>query len=232
MTRPDLDLLLVNPGGRDKIYQLLGEELTAVEPPLWCRLIAGYVRDRGFTVEIIDSEAEFLGPETMARKVAERQPRLVGMIVFGHQPSASTQQMAAAGPACEAIKQIAPDQKIIIIGGHVAALPERTLAEETVDFACNSEGPVTVEQLLKVLRDGQADDLGTVQGLVYWQDGSIRSNPAPALIKDLDKDLHGNVWDLSTPHSVVPISAPFVALTRHLAPTATGCVGLRPSSQK
>jgi anaerobic magnesium-protoporphyrin IX monomethyl ester cyclase len=196
MTRPDLDLLLVNPGGRDKIYQLLGEELTAVEPPLWCRLIAGYVRDRGFTVEIIDSEAESLGPEALARKVAERQPRLVGMIVFGHQPSASTQQMAAAGPACAAIKQIAPEQKIIIVGGHIAALSERTLAEEAVDFACNSEGPVTVEQLLNVLRDGEADDLRTVQGLVYWQDGSIRSNPAPALIKDLDKDLHGNAWDL------------------------------------
>lgn len=29
----DLDLLLINPGGREQIYQALGEELTAVEPP-------------------------------------------------------------------------------------------------------------------------------------------------------------------------------------------------------
>jgi hypothetical protein len=42
----DLDLLLVNPGGRELIYQDLGAELTAIEPPLWCRLIAGYVLDR------------------------------------------------------------------------------------------------------------------------------------------------------------------------------------------
>ena len=38
---PDLDLLLINPGGRETIYQALGADLTAVEPPLWCRLIGG-----------------------------------------------------------------------------------------------------------------------------------------------------------------------------------------------
>src|SRR5450432_276236 len=97
-TASRLDLLLINPNGRDRIYQALGEELTAVEPPLWCRLIAGYARDRGYFVEIIDAEAEGFGPDTVARAVIARNPRLVGMIVFGHQPSASTQQMVAAGP--------------------------------------------------------------------------------------------------------------------------------------
>jgi anaerobic magnesium-protoporphyrin IX monomethyl ester cyclase len=191
----DIDLLLINPGGRDKIYQELGEELTAVEPPLWCRLIGGYVRDRGYTVAIIDSEAEGWSPAAVAQKVAESNPRLVGMVVFGHQPSASTQQMAAAGVACRAIKDVAPTIPIVIVGGHVAALPERTLREEAVDFACNSEGPVTFKALLDALA-GATSDFASVPGLV-WRDGEhIRSNPSPALIKDLDADLHGNVWDL------------------------------------
>lgn len=98
-----LDLLLINPGGREAIYQELGNDLTAVEPPLWCRLIAGYVRDRGFTVAILDSEAENLDVTGIADAVAARAPRLVGMVVYGHQPSASTQQMAAAGATCRAI---------------------------------------------------------------------------------------------------------------------------------
>jgi radical SAM superfamily enzyme YgiQ (UPF0313 family) len=191
----ELDLLLINPHGRDRIYQGLGEDLTAVEPPLWCRLIGGYVSDRGYSVEIIDAEAEGFGPETVAREVSQRAPRLVAMIVFGHQPSASTQQMAAASPTCRAIKAANADQKIIIIGGHVAALPEQTLAEEAVDFACNSEGPATVHQLLDALRSGEAD-LSAVQGLVWRDDGEVRNNPSPPLIKDLDKDLHGNVWHL------------------------------------
>jgi anaerobic magnesium-protoporphyrin IX monomethyl ester cyclase len=191
-----LDLLLINPGGREKIYQELGQELMAVEPPLWCRLIAGYARDRGYGVEIIDSEAMGWGPETVAAEVGKRRPRLVGMIVFGHQPSASTQQMAAANPICQAIKTADPAQQIIVVGGHVAALPERTLQEEPVDFACNGEGPVTIQELLDVLRGGEPYDFSKVPGLVYWKNGSIENNLSAPLIKELDKDLHGNVWDL------------------------------------
>ena len=192
----DLDLLLINPNCRDAIYQELGASLAAVEPPLWCRLIAGYVRDRGYTVEILDAEAEGFGPQTTAKEVATRRPRLVGIIVYGHQPSASTQQMAAAGPTCQAIKADSPDQSIIIVGGHVAALPERTLREEAVDFACNSEGPVTVKQLLDLLRAGPPYDFSNIEGLVWWDEDAVRSNAAPTLIRDLDNDLRGNVWDL------------------------------------
>ena len=193
-----MDLLLINPGGRDRIYQQLGADLTAVEPPLWCRLIAGYIVDRGFSVRILDSEAEGKGPETLAREVEEGRPRLVGMIVFGHQPSASTQQMAAASEVCRAIKTRCPGQKILIAGGHVSALPERTMLEEPVDFACNGEGPVTFHLLLQQLSAEQPDYAG-VPGLVWRDDGPFRQirNNAPApLIKDLDADLHGNVWHL------------------------------------
>ena len=192
----DLDLVLINPHGREELYQELGQELTAIEPPLWCRLIGGYVRDRGFGVEIIDAEAEGWGPRTVALRARERRPRLIAVIVFGHQPSASTQQMAAAAPTIRAIKAADPDQATIVIGGHVAALPERTMREEPVDFACNGEGPVTVAQLLDVLRAGAPFDFASVPGLV-WRDGdAIRSNVQPPLIKDLDRDLHGQVWDL------------------------------------
>lgn len=191
-----LDLLLINPGGRELIYQDLGADLSAIEPPLWCRLIAGYVLDRGRSVEILDSEAENMGPQSVAREVIARKPRLVGMVVFGHQPSASTQQMAGASPILRAIRELDPEQKIIIVGGHVSALPERTLLEEAVDFVCNSEGPVTVNELLQALDAGDSADFSQVQGLVWREDGQVRQNPAPPLIKDLDADLHGNVWNL------------------------------------
>jgi radical SAM superfamily enzyme YgiQ (UPF0313 family) len=190
-----LDLVLVNPFGRDQIYQQLGADLTAIEPPLWCRLIAGYVRDRKYSVKIIDAEAEGWGPQTVAAKIVSLRPRLVGMIVFGHQPSASTQQMAAASATCNAIKERDQRQAIILVGGHVAALPQSTLIDEAADFVCNGEGPVTIRQLLDVLRYG-SDDFSGVEGLVWQENGTVRSTPSPALIKDLDQDLHGNTWDL------------------------------------
>jgi anaerobic magnesium-protoporphyrin IX monomethyl ester cyclase len=199
MTTRDLDLLLVNPGGREQIYQALATELTAVEPPLWVRLIGGYAADRGHKIAVVDSEAEGIGPEGLAELVKARAPQLTALVVFGHQPSASTQQMVAAGELARAIQAAASDSKTIMIGGHVAALPERTLREEAIDFACNGEGPITVDQLLNALKS-EVCDLSGVEGLV-WRDGdAIRSNPSPSLIKDLDKDLHGNVWHLLPMH--------------------------------
>src|ERR1700730_15103236 len=192
----DIDLLLINPHGRDSLYQELGRELTAVEPPLWCRLIGGYVRDRGYAVEIIDAEAEGWGPRSVALRALERRPRLIAVIVSGHQPSASTQQVAAASPTIRAIKDENPDQPIIVIGGHVAALPERTMREEPVDFACNGEGPVTVHHLLSVLQAGAPGNFADVPGLVWRDRDAIRNNLSAPLIKDMDHDLHGNVWDL------------------------------------
>lgn len=65
-----LDLLLINPGGRDKIYQNLGSSLTAIEPPLWCRLIAGYARDRGYTIQILDSRPRRWGRSVWRNRCA------------------------------------------------------------------------------------------------------------------------------------------------------------------
>ena len=194
---PQTDLLLINPSGRQKVYQSLGNQLTAIEPPLWCRLIGGYVRDRGHAIAIIDAEAEELPPEAIAARVAESSPRLVAMVVFGHQPSASTQQMVGARDVCVAIREAAPQVPILMVGGHVSALPERSLREEPVDFVCKGEGPVTAVQLLAALAEGgSAERLAAVDGLV-WRDGeAIRTNRPAPLIADLSGDLHGNVWDL------------------------------------
>ena len=142
------DLVVINPGGRQAVYQDLGRDLAAVEPPLWCRLIAGYALDRGWRTVIVDSQADELEPADLARRVVAERPRLAVVAAFGHQPSASTQTMPAAGAACRALKALAPELPVLILGGHVSALPERTLAEEAVDFACKGEGPVTVVRLL------------------------------------------------------------------------------------
>src|SRR5579862_7472325 len=164
MMAETLDLLLINPAGHIGTYQDLALDLAAVEPPLWCRLIAGYAIDHGHSCAILDCEASQAGPAQAALRVAELRPRLVAMVVFGHQPSASTQRMAPAGVVSREIKALLPDQPIIILGGHVSALPERTLAEEPVDFACVGEGPITVDQLLRALQKGETA-FDSVEGL-------------------------------------------------------------------
>jgi len=191
-----MDCCIIHPGGREAIYQNLGGDLTAIEPPLWCRLIAGYVINRGFSTEIIDGDAEALSAGAVAERVNSLQPRLVVIVAAGHQPSASTQSMVSAGRISTEVKQRFPDFPILIVGGHVSSLPERSLREEDVDFACKGEGPATVVALLTALGDNSSDPrLEKIPGLVYWDDGYPRVNPPARLIEDLDGELHGGVWD-------------------------------------
>jgi len=166
-----LDLLLINPGGARTVYQGLADDLAAIEPPLWCRLIAGYVRDRGYDVRILDAAAENLDAEAVAERAREMRPRLGCVAVFGHWVSASTQTMPPAGEICSAIRGKI-GTRLIMVGGHPAALPERTFAEEEVDYVCTGEGPATIERLLAGARPE------SVPGLV-WEGG--KTPPAPLL---------------------------------------------------
>ena len=191
-----LDLLLVNPGSRARIYQSLGATLTAVENPVWAGLIATFVRQKGFSVEVLDAEAEQLTPEQVADRVAALSPRLVTVVVYGHQPSASTQNMTGASAIVTAIKDLRPQTKVLMLGGHVAALPKYTLAEERCDFVTRDEGLYGVVDLLEALRADVGPDLGAVRGLVYRQGDGVAFNPAAPLVTNLDVDMPGSAWDL------------------------------------
>lgn len=191
-----LDLLLINPGGREKIYQSLGSELAAIEPPVWVGLMATYVRRHGFSVRVLDANAENLSPQEAADLSCEMNPLLVGVVVYGHQPSASTQTMPGASAICTALKQKAPDQKTLLVGGHVAALPERTLREEAVDFVVGGEGLVTLLELLSAMTSSGPTDFSKVRGL-YFREGANIAVTAPApLVKDLDGEIPEVAWDL------------------------------------
>jgi len=59
-------------------------------------------------VRIIDANAENLSPDDVAAKISELNPYLAAVIVYGSQPSASTQNMTMAGRICRALKSNTP----------------------------------------------------------------------------------------------------------------------------
>ena len=192
-----LDVLVVNPGSRTEVYQGLGQTLTAIEPPLWAGMIATFVRNRGYSVRVLDAEAEDLTPSATAERIAAERPVLTAVVVYGHQPSASTQNMTAAGRICREIKDLAPQLPVLLIGGHVAALPERSLKEEAADYVCQGEGPYTVVGLLEHLKSGNGSaGLANVPGLWYRENGATRANMPASMIADIDAELPGVAWDL------------------------------------
>lgn len=192
--REQLDIVLINPGDRKQVYQSLGEGYSAVEPPFWIAVIAAYLRNNKYSVVIIDSNAENITPDETAQKVNKLNPRLSAVIVYGSQPSASTQNMTVAGKICKALKEGAAG-KVAIGGLHPSALPRKTLEEERVDFVIHGEGHETLTSLIDVLRSGKAD-YSKVPGLWYHHDKNIINNPKAAAISDLDKFYPIAAWDL------------------------------------
>jgi len=143
----------------------------------------------------VDAGAEGLDAEAAARRIAERRPLLVAVVVYGHQPSASTQVMPGASALCAALKDHAPEAKVLLAGGHVAALPERTLRDEAADFVANGEGLYTLVDLLQALK-ARATAMTGVRDLWYREgDAVCFTSPAP-LLQGLDEALPGVAWDL------------------------------------
>jgi len=188
------DAVLINPGDRRQVYQDLATDFSAVEPPFWVAVIAAYLRNNGFKVEIIDVNAENITPEETAKRVSEIAPYLAAIIVYGSQPSASTQNMTAAGKICRALKENT-SSKVAVGGLHPSALPQQTLKEESVDFVIEGEGPFTLKSLIELLNVNN-NNYSNVPGLWYFDNGIIKNNPRAPLIKNLDKMLPVAAWDL------------------------------------
>ena len=191
-----IDLVLINPNTKKRVYQGLSKELSAIEPPVWAGLMATFIRKKGNSVAILDAEAENLTPEEAAKRLIEMRPRLVAMVVYGHQPSASTQNMTSAGQVCTLLKEAAPELPVLMVGGHVAALAERTLQEEKIDFVCNGEGLSTLQALLEALKS-QTPNFSRIPDLWYRDNGRLCHTTSTApLLRDLDNEMPGIAWDL------------------------------------
>jgi len=192
----DVDVLLVNPGSLKAVYQDLGNEFSAVEMPILPALFASYLREKNMSVDILDTPAFGLSPQQAAEIIDKNfSPRLVVLVVYGFQPSASTQNMPAAGATCRAIKALNPGIKIMMTGTHPAALPRRTMQEEAIDFVCDREGPDTIFATAEYIKAGRGS-LRDIPSLWYRKDGSIVNNAAGGLLTDLDEAMPEAAFDL------------------------------------
>lgn len=193
--KSDIDLLLVNAPGKTRVYQDLADELAAYEPPIWAGFLGEVARKNGHSVDILDAEALGLTIQESVQQIRDRNPLLTVFVVYGQQPSASTQCMTAAGDLSRLVKQESPDLKIMFMGTHPSALPERTLREEPTDFVCQGEGPYTVLGVLQSLKIG-SDDFSRVPGLWYFDEGNVSHTEVAGPIQDLDIAIPSMAWDL------------------------------------
>ena len=111
----NLDLLLVNVGGtRKKVYQELSKDFCGIEPPSWAALTAGFIRNHGFEVDIIDANADNLDIKETADYILKTDQELTGIVDYGQQANTATPLMTTIEELCREIKMRDPDKKVII----------------------------------------------------------------------------------------------------------------------
>lgn len=193
---PKTDIVLVKTNNQKKLFQVLSKDFSGKEPPLWLILIAAYLRGKGFSVAVLDAEAENLDPHETLDRIKAVDPLLISIIVSGTNPSASTINMPGARLLLNELKQSMPQTASVLAGLHPSALPRQTLEEEPVDFVVQGEGFSTHAELLQALKSGQTkSDTLEIKGLWYHKDGQVVSNPRAENIHDLGQ-LPMPAWDL------------------------------------
>src|SRR3990167_1673469 len=190
-----LDLLLVNAPSRIDVYGAL-TPLAAIEVPVWAGLIARYCLNKGFSVQILDAEAEGLTTEQTAQRIVDAAPRLAVFCIYGQQPSASTQCMPGAVATLKWLQLYHQDIRTLALGTHPSALPEQTV-KEGFNFVCQGEGPVQIVGLFKGMKESMFScspgESWQMPGIWHGRQRPFATTPN---ISDLDRELPSQAWEL------------------------------------
>jgi radical SAM superfamily enzyme YgiQ (UPF0313 family) len=195
-----LDVLFINPNSSTKAYQGLAATYSAIEPPTWSLLLAESCRSKGFSVGILDCDAERLSLEASVKRIEDLKPKVVLMVVYGQNPNSGTTSMIGALALARVIKAASLDTKIAFVGSHTSALPMEVLAYDCVDIVLLNEGVYALHNLLKSNLDG---GLSQIKGIGYKKKGpgsflisTINESQAIVPQERMDEDLPGYAWDL------------------------------------
>ena len=188
------DVLFIKPGSQKKLYGNLNDfDLTGIEPPFWGAMLAGYMRGRGYSVKMLDAEADELSYDETAARIVAVSPLLTVITVSGTNPSASTMNMIGASEIVKSLKKIDASYKTVFHGLHPSALPELTLTETKVDYVCKGEGFSSLPMLVDALKGGTI--AGNIPGIWSTSGGSLSKSASTPVLADLNT-LPPMAWDL------------------------------------
>ena len=100
-----VDVCFVVPSSAKKAYQKLADVYSAIEPPTWALLLAQSMRSVGFSVKIIDANAEQLSEKEIYERILKITPKLICLVVYGQNVNAGTANMSGAVHITNYLKQ-------------------------------------------------------------------------------------------------------------------------------
>jgi radical SAM superfamily enzyme YgiQ (UPF0313 family) len=158
-----------------KVYSYVSEEATMIAPPMGLAYIAGYLREKGVEVQVLDLAAMRSTDELERKWIMESKADMVAM-------AATTNTVMLTYDLAKMSKEVLPDAKVVVGGPHPTMEPTRTLEEcKQIDYCVISEAEETMWELTKDLEDKD------ILGISYRDvEGKIIVNASRPLIKDLD----------------------------------------------
>ena len=193
-----LDVLFINPGNSESIYQNLAKEYSAIETPTWALLLAQSIRSFGFTTAIFDVNAERLSTHEAVENLKRSDARLLCFTVYGQNPNSGTVNMSGAIKLANAIKAVGITTPVCFVGSHVSALPLEVLDNEpSIDIVLVNEGVYSLRNLLSIDLEDEKE-LGAVKGIGFRPNNKSILTPPEAVVPHnrMDYDLPGYAWDL------------------------------------
>ncbi|MBN3039884.1 MAG: cobalamin-dependent protein [Candidatus Omnitrophica bacterium] len=166
---------LVNPYFQKKTQAIA--QIT-VGPPLGLAYIASALESKGYTVNIIDANAERLSIEDTVFRLLESKPDLAGF-------SAVTPTIGICRQLAEMVKK-ENNSIVTVVGGiHPTSLAEETLRNcAGFDFLIRGEGELALAQLISALNDHVS--LDNIKGLGYRKSDQVFVNGTADSVKNLD----------------------------------------------
>jgi len=209
-----LDTILINPCLFKKEGNIW-RKIDSCFPALGLAYIAAYIREKGFTIKIIDAPALGLSVESfedyLKNNYSDYQPRYIGF-------TGSTPSIKNAYAMAKIAKKIYPQTKIVFGGVHATVMPEEVINQDEIDIVVRAEGEITFYEILS------GRELSSIDGVVYQKKGKIVFNQERERIKNLD-ELPFAAYDLLPMDRYYPAKGSYEKLPAISMLTGRGCPG-------
>jgi radical SAM superfamily enzyme YgiQ (UPF0313 family) len=181
------DIVLINPPFENisKGFSCV-KHIVNASPSLGLLHIAAMLRQAGYGVAIIESDAQRLTPEQVAKKALSMRPKYIGITLF-------TVGVDNARIIAKAIKKNA-SIPVIVGGPHISSMGKETLERfSEFDVGVLHEGEFAVTQILDAYEGKITFD--AIGGILFRRNGTLVQTPPSTQKIDLDA-LPLPAWDL------------------------------------
>lgn len=186
------------------------ERALQVTPSLGILYLAAFVRQAGFEVDFVDTNAARISPENFRKILQDKKPDAVAVTTM-------TAGWPSTVEAARIIKEELPQSLLIVGGPHLSVYPELCLHFKEFDIGVLGDGE---ESLLEILeRYSRSESIENIAGTVVRTAEGVKLNPPRREFKSID-DYPFPAVDLldRSLYRAITVESPFFTMV-----TSRGC---------